>query len=572
MAGRIDWNGVATWLLGFGLVAYLGLKGGGYDPLVHDQVGIAVWWVLLATVLVGALPRRRPGVLAWAALGLLVAFVAWTALSLGWTESVERTWSDLARIAGYLGVFALALFVRDSHSARRMVAAVGTGIVLVTILALLSRFHPDWFPQADETARFLHGGKDRLAYPLNYWNGLAALIAIGLPLMLQVATGARSVLLRSLAAAALPAMALAIFFTLSRGGTAAAVVALVVFLAFTSDRLPKLATLLVGGAGGTVLILAANQRQALQDGLLNSTAKDQGTEMLVLTIVVSAAVFAVQAAIWAGSSRLKRPGWTVPSPRQALVASLVGLVIVLVAAAVWGAPGRASDAWDEFKEPSQAPGEGTARLASVAGESRYQFWSSAAREMQSRPLAGTGSGTFEYWWNRDGDTESIVRDTHSLYLQTLGELGIVGLALLAAFLAAVLIGGGWATVRAGSGGRPQLAAALAGCVAFFATATFDWMWQIPVLPVTMLLLAAVLVSAGARSSEGTPGLPWIPRAAIGLASIAVIVAIAVPLSSASLVRQSQEDAQSGDLQGALEEAKSAQNVQPSAATPACSRR
>ena len=141
-----------TWLLGFGLVAYLGLKGGGYDPLVHDQVGIAVWWVLLATVAVGALPRRRLGLLAWTALGLLAAFVAWTALSLTWTESVERTWADLARVGGYLGVFALALFVRDSHGARRMVAAVGAGIACVAIVALLSRLHPAWFPEASQTA------------------------------------------------------------------------------------------------------------------------------------------------------------------------------------------------------------------------------------------------------------------------------------------------------------------------------------------------------------------------------------------------------------------------------------
>ena len=59
-ARRFDWSAVATWVLGFGLVVYLGLEGGGYDPLVHDQVGIAVWWILLAGVVVGALPRRPP--------------------------------------------------------------------------------------------------------------------------------------------------------------------------------------------------------------------------------------------------------------------------------------------------------------------------------------------------------------------------------------------------------------------------------------------------------------------------------------------------------------------------------
>ncbi len=64
-----DWAAVATWALCFGLVVFLGLEGGGYDPLVHDQVGIAVWWALLATVAVGAAAAapararrsRRPG-------------------------------------------------------------------------------------------------------------------------------------------------------------------------------------------------------------------------------------------------------------------------------------------------------------------------------------------------------------------------------------------------------------------------------------------------------------------------------------------------------------------------------
>ena len=65
---RVEWGAIATWALGFGLIAYLGLEGGGYDPLVHDRVGIAIWWVLLAGVAVGALPRRRLPVLAWVAL------------------------------------------------------------------------------------------------------------------------------------------------------------------------------------------------------------------------------------------------------------------------------------------------------------------------------------------------------------------------------------------------------------------------------------------------------------------------------------------------------------------------
>jgi O-antigen ligase/polysaccharide polymerase Wzy-like membrane protein len=565
---RVDWAALWTWLLGFGLIACLGMEGGGYDPLVHDQVGIAIWWVLLLGVLIAAFPRFRLSPLAWTALGLLAAFAAWTALSLIWTESVERSWADLARLAGYVGVFALALFTQGREGARRLLAAVATGIAFVSLLALLSRLHPDWFPAADQTAEFLDPAQERLSYPIHYWNALGALIAVGLPLLLQIATGAKSVLFRALAAAAMPALALTLFFTLSRSGIAAAFVALAVFLVFASDRLPKLLALLVTGAGGAVLILAAAQRDALQEGLLDTVARQQGDEMVPIVLGVCLLVGLAQAAIAFALSENGRPGWIVVPRSRSLAVVAVGLAVALIAMAAFDAPGRASDAWGEFKEGGR-PGSGAGRLNSAAGQSRYQFWSSAVRQNATDPLTGTGSGTFEFWWTRDGDRAEIVRDTHSLYLQTLGELGIVGLVLLVGFLGTVLVGGGREVLRAGPGGRSPLAAALAGCVAFCLTAAFDWMWQIPVLPFAFLLLAAVLVTV--RAPEGAAdrapafGLPL--RLGFAAVAIVAIVATAIPLASASLVRQSKADAREGDTTAALAAARSAENAQPSAATP-----
>jgi O-antigen ligase len=564
----LDWGGIWTWLLGFTLVLYLGLNGGGYDPLVSDQVAIAAWWVLLLGVAVGALPRTKLGPLAWTAIGLFALFLGWTLLSLAWTESSERTLVEVARVGGYLAIFALAVFSRGPRGARLLVGAVASAIVVVAVIALLSRLHPSWFPEGRQTARFLEAGRERLSYPLNYWNALAALIAIGLPLLLQAASDARRVVLRALAAAAMPVLILTAFFTISRAGIAAAVLALAVYLAFAPDRLPRLAPLAIGGAGGGVLVLAALQRDDLRHGLLDATARHQGNQMLPLVAIVCVVVGLLVAALATWLARHERPRWTRVSPQVARVG--VGAIVVIAFAALVAvfASGRVATAWDQFKEPTGGPGYGTGRLSSASGESRYQFWSAAVKEAGSAPLTGTGAGTFEYWWARHADVDGTIRDTHSLYLQTLGELGIVGIALLASFLLVILIGGGRMVIRADGDRAPPLAAALAGCVAFCFTATFDWMWQVPVVPVAMLLLAAALVSAGPGDEEPpSTGFPVGARFGAGALAAALIVLTAIPLAASSLLRQSQDEAQAGDLPAALDDAQTAQNVEPFAASP-----
>jgi O-antigen ligase/polysaccharide polymerase Wzy-like membrane protein len=564
----LPWDALAVWLLIFALVVYLGLKGGGFDPLVHDPVGIGAFWVLLIGVAIGALPRGRVEAPAWSALALLATFLVWTAISLGWTESVELTWGDLARVAGYLAIFALAVFSRGAGERERLIGAVAAAIVVVALIGLLSRLHPAWFPDAGQTAQFLPESRERLSYPIDYWNGLAALVAIGLPLLLHIASGAKTILFRGLAAAALPAMILILYLTLSRGGIAAATLALLVYLALAPDRLPKLLTLLLAGAGGAVLIAAVSARDALQHGLANDTALQQGDHVLLLTIVVCVFGGAVVAAASLALAGDRRPGWTRFSPNHAAAGAAVLVLGVLIAAAVFDAPGRASNGWDEFK--SGGAGFGSERLGSVGGENRYDFWRSALDENATRPLTGTGSGTFELWWARHATTDEPVHDTHSLYLQTLGELGIVGLLVLLAFLGSVFFFGGRAALRGDPAARPALAAALAGAAAFCLVAAVDWTWQIPVLPVCMLLLASLLVTARGRDPGEAPvvaplGVPI--RIGLGAVCVVAIVAIAVPLASTQLLRQSEEEARAGDLAAALQAAGDAQDVEPGFAAP-----
>ena len=565
LLAKVDFQAVAVWLLGFLLVVYLGLNGGGYEPIVRGQVGIAVWWGVLLGLAVGALPLRRLGRNAWIALGALSAYVAWVALSSTWSSTVDGSLADLGRVATYLGIFALALGLRGSRGARRMISALAAGIFVLAAVGLLSRLHPAWFPEARETVSLLSANRSRLAYPLGYWNGVGAMVAIGLPLVLYLACSARYLLTRALAAAALPAMALTLYFTFSRGGVVAALVGLIVFFAFANDRMVKGATVLIAGVGSAILMVGAHQRGALDEGLSNQLAHHQGNELLAMTLVVCAGVGLLQAGLATYLRHGTRPTWTQPSRRASQV-GLAGLVtVVLVVAVGLVASGKASHAWHEFKD-ARGTGTGTARLQSFSSNGRVPYWDAALHEFRANPLVGGGSGSFEVWWAQHrGEKGGFVRDAHSLYLEALAELGIVGLVLIVFFFGWVLWIGVMSYLRASRSRRSQMAAALAGISAFCFAAGYDWLWEIPVLPIACLLLASVLVTVGSR--ERRRALPVAGRVVGCLAAVAAMVAIAIPLSAASSIQQSQAAVRSGNLNRALTEAEDAIKVEPFAGPP-----
>ena len=557
----VDLQGVAVWLLGFGLVVYLALEGGGYDPIVRDQLGIAVWWGVMLGIAIGALPLNRLRRGSWIAVGLLGLYVAWVALSLGWTRTSAASFEDLGRVVTYFGIFALAISIRSSKGARRMATALGSGIAVVAVIALLSRLHPSWFADADQTVESLKGDRSRLSYPLGYWNAVAALVAIGLPLVLYVACSSRHVAARALAAAALPAMALTIYFTFSRGGTLAAGVAVLAYVILTRDRLPKLATVALAGVGALILIVAAHQRDALDSGLGTALAHKQGDQILAMTLIVCAGVGLLQTALALYPRFARRPAWTRFSRRrsEAIVAGLVVAVFLVAAAA--GLPGKASHGWHEFTAAKSLEG-GSDRFGSFSSNGRWPLWKATLKEDATDPLRGTGAGSFEQWWAQHG-SGGYVKDAHSLFFETLGELGITGLVLIVGFLGWVFWSGARRYRAAAAGRRDQLAAVLAGCLAFVLTAAFDWVWEVAVVPIAFLLLASVLVSAGERRREGA--LPWRTRAVAVVVSIAAMVAIAIPLAAASSLQQSQAAVRSGNYPKALEEARSGQLVEPFAA-------
>jgi tetratricopeptide (TPR) repeat protein len=558
---------LASTVLPFALVVYLALEGGGYDVVVRGEVGVAIWWIVLLGALVGILPVRPLGRAERIGLGLLLALALWTALGISWSESSERSVEEVSRVLIFVGVLALALSAQDREALRRSVRSIGAAIALVGLLALLSRLEPSWFPE-EQIPTFLPTAEQRLAYPLNYWNGLAALMALGIPLVLVLAVESRRLLTQALATAAIPVMALTAYFTLSRGGAIEIAVALAVLLALHPRRLELLPTLALGAGGAALAIAAATQRDALEDNLRNGAAARQGDEMLAVILIVCAGVGLLRVALGLAIRHglLPRPRVS----RQAAAMLAGGLVTAALAVGLAsGLPDRLSNAWDEFKDP-QGGGSGPERFSSASGSGRYQHWGSALDAFSSEPLTGIGPGTYEYWWAREGDLPTFVRDAHNLYLETLAELGIPGLVLLLAALGSVFVIGAGKWRRAEGYERAVLAAALAAGAAFATAAAIDWVWEMTVVPVAFLLLAGAMLrtSAGARGQADRETGGSI-KARIALATLALVslVVIAMPMLAVREVRESQADARAGRLDSALDAARSAERFEGFAATP-----
>ena len=95
-------------------------------------------------------------------------------------------------------------------------------------------------------------------------------------------------------------------------------------------------------------------------------------------------------------------------------------------------PTLVSRTYDAFAAPPPALHGRERRLFNLSGSGRLVQWRVAWRAYEHEPVLGSGAGTYEQSWNELRPTPYKVRDAHSLYLETLAEVGPVGLGLLLA--------------------------------------------------------------------------------------------------------------------------------------------
>src|SRR5438093_411358 len=207
--------------------------GSGQQRLFSIAAGAVLVALAAATAsLAGFLPTPSPGRLGTLALGLLLAFVAWNGVSIWWSVAPDRSWDYLNRGIAYAALAIIGLYFGALTRRPARPAAAGLCLLLgaVFVWALAGKVIPALFPDGARVAR--------LRNPVGYWNALALLADMALPLFLWVAARRRD-----LAALGVYVAVVAPLLTYSRAGLAGGVLAVAAWLALGFARREGLAAL-----------------------------------------------------------------------------------------------------------------------------------------------------------------------------------------------------------------------------------------------------------------------------------------------------------------------------------------
>jgi hypothetical protein len=553
-----------------GVVAAAVLAGGGVGdgPVAWLGAVTAVAAALGATALLlggGRWPGvGRSGGLAMAA---LAAFVAWNGVTILWSADPARSWAYFDRGVASLGFVCLGLALAVAvPRAPTVLSAMGVGTVAACAAwALAAKIAPGLHED--------YGRIARLVGPVGFWNALAAVLAIGVPLALWLATGRHRPSLRAAGVVVAYLVTVAMALTLSRAGILLGAIALVVWLVRATPRYAAVASgLLAVVPGAAVGAWALGLAGVADDGVDFGIRVADGRAFGLVLAAVGAwtGVIAYLAArVDARSALVQR---RVRSLDVAATAAL-GVVAVALAAGLvvqggnpftWAAEKVRELARSEYIDSS------TGRLPSFSLNSRVDWWEESLHGFADSPIGGTGAGTFAYTHLRYREIKGqFVTEPHNLPLQALSETGVVGLALLG--LACAF---GVRALRRARRGLPEgeraagLALAIGLAVwALHGLVDIDWDF-VAVNAIPLVALGVLLGSESTpRAARPLPRLVLVPW----LAAAVLCVALLAPWLSAQRVREASAAFSQGDLPRSLSLARSAQSANPVALEPLLAR-
>jgi O-antigen ligase len=510
-------------------------KGGlNLESMTATEMALTLGAGLVVAGAVALTPAGRRVYGAWP-LALLLAFTALTALSVVWSVQPEYSWQDAGRMLAYSAVFgaAVALVRLAPERWPALLAGLALAAVVVCGYALLTKVFPGTLAPSSTYAR--------LEEPYGYWNAIGLTAAMGAICCMWL--GARRTGHALLSALAYPAMGLLLLtltLAYSRGALVALAVGLVLWFCLVPLRLRGAAVLIVGALGAGAVAAWDFSRHALSaEGVPLAERTTAGHQLGVL--LVAMLLLLALAGIVIGFLTSRRP--LSPAVRRRAGTALLALIVLAVIAFAGalahshrGLTGSISHAVDALTNPNAKPPPNTpSRLTAVASV-RARYWKEALQIFDAHPALGAGAEGYRTARLRYRTETLEVRHAHGFVVQTLADLGLVGLlvalALLLAWMAAAWRAGrspighplhrrwaswrAWLHIRAGDrpgwrrlGGRdlipytPErigMLSMLCVAVVFGAHSFIDWTWYVPGDACVALLCAGWLAGRGPLSA------------------------------------------------------------------------
>ena len=536
--------------------------------LTHVEVFlIALGGILGALSLLASASARKPWGLA--SIGFFTLLVFITGASIVWAIDPAVAWLETNRTFALLAAFVIgAALVRLAPGQwRSLLGGLLIASFAISLYALLTKVFPGGLAENETYGR--------LREPFGYWNAVGLTAALGLPTAVWL--GARREGHAAAAVLAYPVVGIlvvALMLAYSRGSLLAAAIGLAFWLILVPLRL-RSATVLIAGIGfGALLgVWAFGQSGLSADRIELPLRSNAGTELgvglLALTVIL---LIIGLTATWLRERRR----WPKKTTRTwgALMLILLALTPIALAAVLAtsekGFGGSLSSGWKSLTDPNaKQPRNDPARLTAI-GSARARYWRDAITIFKAKPVIGVGAGGYTAARLIVREDDLDVLQAHGFLVQTAADLGVVGLAVTLALLAAWRAGTWRATGPWRGPQRPEwsderfgMLALAAVVVVFGVNSLVDWTWLIPGTVVPALFAAGWLAARGplSESIEPTGSLRerlrggiknrWRAGAAALVVAIAAVGAWAVTLPQHSI---NQSDA-------ALEALTSGKNAQ-----------
>ncbi len=518
------------------------LAGGGLRlaPMTTFEIVVTILAGLIVAGAVVLAPERMRAYGAWP-VGLLLALTAFTGLSVVWSVAPDSSWQDAGRMLAYSACLATAVaLARVAPGAwRALLGGIVLGAAVVCGYALLTKTLPNDLA-ANETYA-------RLQAPYGYWNATGLTAAMGMVACLWL--GSRRTGHALLSALAYPAAGLALvtlMLAYSRGALIVAALGIALWLCLVPLRLRAARLLIVVVLGaGPVIAWAFSEHALSSDNVVLSARTSAGHQLGALLLAMLALLTLAGIAIGFFGGR-RAPS---PQARRRVGTVLIALLVLVLlvaagglAASRRGLTGTISHDVSSLTDPNApVPPNTPGRLTAIASV-RARYWKEALEVWRAHPALGVGASGYETARLRYRKETLDVKHAHGFIVQTLADLGIVGLALSLALLAAWMAAAGRAThpfnrrwilrrspfslswvaqPGAYTNERIGMLTMLCVVVVFGLHSLADWTWYVPGNALVALLCAGWLAGRGPLPEgdigapagvEGTPALPRSPSA------------------------------------------------------------